>query len=838
MRHSFAALSVAEWRLNLRHSLISFSTRGLAVSARFCADLLSSLPSLDATSHSASPAARPGQPWYQVIQPGDTDAFLCAKAYFDRGEYLSAAHTLSFLDAALPLPMAPTSSTSTVPKMEISFPCVFLRLFARFLHAEGIREQDVLAVSDAPAHSAVASASVPLILDELRCWTALAESYSNSNSNSNSDSDFDSDDCGCRYDPFLEYLRGACLLSMARWEEAFESFAKAVVQVPLLWSAWTGLAQSVMDNPLFASAAHEDQRVASTRFRTLYPHLFSTTSGANSNSNSNSSNGSSSNSNGNSRAERGRRLLWSVWSMFDVYCQHESQARPDRMQDAAQYLKTHVIPPGMHDGCPLLLTLDAYAYYAVRRFEEARELLERARQIAPFRLDSLDTLSNILYVQNDRTALAELAQAVSAVDRFHTISALVVGNYYSLRGRHELAAQYFKRAVQMDGRCVAAWTLLGHECVELKNTSAAVVAYRRAIDVVPADFRAWYGLGQTYELLQRWELATWYYSSAAQLRPYDGRIWAALGFALSKLENWVDAARCFHRAAKPRAAMPLFLVGGPAVNHKPSVDGVLSAAGSGGEKSVVVMTGQIEVSALVRLGAVYERLGKRELAAGTYWEWLARCHAIATETSHDQQPHSQRPPPLRPEDRGVSEDEWTADAWAAKRARSIPDVETLSSVCEGQDIASAFRFLASFYATPAVSGSSPSTVDLRLEELGWAEECALRLSDCGGSFVADARILLAEIRNQKRTALASRPDTTKNASVSTSTSKSNSSSSSQSPAGNVSSFLAGRMQHPDDDDDDDDAMVQDDESDSDDDQSNVLDDDEDAMDVDSDDEEE
>ena len=32
---------------------------------------------------------------------------------------------------------------------------------------------------------------------------------------------------------------------------------------------------------------------------------------------------------------------------------------------------------------------------------------------------------------------------------------------------------------------------MGHEYVELKNTAAAVDAYRHAVDINPKDYRAW-----------------------------------------------------------------------------------------------------------------------------------------------------------------------------------------------------------------------------------------------------------------------------------------------------------------------------------------------------------
>eukprot|EP00960_Hanusia_phi_P068985 766979-Hanusia_phi.AAC.3 len=85
-------------------------------------------------------------------------------------------------------------------------------------------------------------------------------------------------------------------------------------------------------------------------------------------------------------------------------------------------------------------------------------------------------------------------------------------NYYSLKGQHEKAVLYFKRALQLDSHYLSAWTLMGHEwgkqanklvvdalaCryVEIRNTAAAIEAYRRALDINCRDYRAWYGLGQ------------------------------------------------------------------------------------------------------------------------------------------------------------------------------------------------------------------------------------------------------------------------------------------------------------------------------------------------------
>ena len=41
--------------------------------------------------------------------------------------------------------------------------------------------------------------------------------------------------------------------------------------------------------------------------------------------------------------------------------------------------------------------------------------------------------------------------------------------------------EYFKRALKLNRSYHLAWTLLGHDYIELKNTNAAIECYRRAV---------------------------------------------------------------------------------------------------------------------------------------------------------------------------------------------------------------------------------------------------------------------------------------------------------------------------------------------------------------------
>ncbi|CAM6019838.1 unnamed protein product [Sphagnum balticum] len=197
-----------------------------------------------------------------------------------------------------------------------------------------------------------------------------------------------------------------------------------------------------------------------------------------------------------------------------------------------------------------ILAQTATAHYNLRDFDEAEGLFEELLRSDPYRLEGMDTYSNILYVKECFAALSHLAHKSVLTDKYRPETCCIIGNYYSLKAQHEKAVLYFKRALRLNRRYLSAWTLMGHEYVEMKNTPAAIDAYRRAVDINPRDYRAWYGLGQTYEILAMPYYALYYYRHATQLRPHDARMWCAMGqcYETEQLNMHDAAIRCYRRA--------------------------------------------------------------------------------------------------------------------------------------------------------------------------------------------------------------------------------------------------------------------------------------------------
>lgn len=113
--------------------------------------------------------------------------------------------------------------------------------------------------------------------------------------------------------------------------------------------------------------------------------------------------------------------------------------------------------------------------------EQALTIFRELQEIDPYRLDTLDTYSNLLFVKDLKREMAFLAHKAVEINKYRPETCTVIGNYYSIRAEHNKAVVYFQRALKLDPNYLSAWTLMGHEFMELKNTNAAIQSYRKAV---------------------------------------------------------------------------------------------------------------------------------------------------------------------------------------------------------------------------------------------------------------------------------------------------------------------------------------------------------------------
>lgn len=146
-------------------------------------------------------------------------------------------------------------------------------------------------------------------------------------------------------------------------------------------------------------------------------------------------------------------------------------------------------------------------------FDTAEKEFDAVQKADPYRMEEVDIYSNMLYVMNKKAKLGKLAHEYAEIDRNRAeVCCLIgtsqkpeadmfrglqlskardcvlidpilttLGNYYSSKADHTKAILYFKRSLMLNREYLPAWTLMGHEFVELKNSHAAIEAYRKAI---------------------------------------------------------------------------------------------------------------------------------------------------------------------------------------------------------------------------------------------------------------------------------------------------------------------------------------------------------------------
>jgi anaphase-promoting complex subunit 8 len=92
---------------------------------------------------------------------------------------------------------------------------------------------------------------------------------------------------------------------------------------------------------------------------------------------------------------------------------------------------------------------------------------------------------------------------------------------------------------------------MGHEYVEMKNTSAAVGAYRQAVDIDRRDYRAWNGLGQAYEMMGKPFWALHYFKESVFYQPNDSRLSIAMAqcYENDQIHMLDEAIKCYRRAS-------------------------------------------------------------------------------------------------------------------------------------------------------------------------------------------------------------------------------------------------------------------------------------------------
>jgi protein O-GlcNAc transferase len=249
--------------------------------------------------------------------------------------------------------------------------------------------------------------------------------------------------------------------------------------------------------------------------------------------------------------EGAMRRIWAGWCEANPHCAteppslEEEVSRAGHLQQAGLEMEAANLYKTILEQNPdCLEALNALAHIAVRQEEMdgAIQLLKRALNLDPDNAGTLEAVSSLLY---QRGGYKELEGFYNGLLRVYPICAPVLsglGEVYRCTGRHELAAEAYRKAIEVSpDNATLTDMLANHLLMNLQKPDAALEVLNLDEPEVEKSFSAWMTGGFAYFSNGRLLKSRDAFRKAVGLRPYDMNARANLGAALKELFQTEDS---------------------------------------------------------------------------------------------------------------------------------------------------------------------------------------------------------------------------------------------------------------------------------------------------------
>jgi len=194
-------------------------------------------------------------------------------------------------------------------------------------------------------------------------------------------------------------------------------------------------------------------------------------------------------------------------------------------------------------------------------YEVAKHYYETACQTNPYAFKPQYNLAVTYQLlaescQSFNRAQQYLRQAVKVYLRAITIQPedfdanLNIGACYFQMGKYELAEQYCKEAVRIDGDSPQAWSNLGIIYDSQNHLYEAVKAYKQSLEIDTNQPNILLNLGSTYMRQNRIKAALRAFEVAAKHDPQNSAAWEQMGRCLYYLEHYDKSLACYEKSVE------------------------------------------------------------------------------------------------------------------------------------------------------------------------------------------------------------------------------------------------------------------------------------------------
>jgi tetratricopeptide (TPR) repeat protein/predicted ArsR family transcriptional regulator len=160
-----------------------------------------------------------------------------------------------------------------------------------------------------------------------------------------------------------------------------------------------------------------------------------------------------------------------------------------------------------------------------------------------------DAISKLRFDAGQYEEAANFCRKATEIDPKFVLAWYRLGN---ILGRHlacpKEAESAYRHAISLDPKNPVAWNNLGNVLSNLACPEEAETAYRQAIEIDSKNAMAWYNLGNLLAELARPEEAEAAFRQAIKLDPKDAATWGSLGNLLDDLSRHEEAEAAYRQA--------------------------------------------------------------------------------------------------------------------------------------------------------------------------------------------------------------------------------------------------------------------------------------------------
>jgi len=228
--------------------------------------------------------------------------------------------------------------------------------------------------------------------------------------------------------------------------------------------------------------------------------------------------------------------------------------------EAAEAIDPHGLPDPKDRIRQWQLNLDAYNLVRERKWEAAEKVLNRLRKSAPGSVEVRKLLSRVYEGTGRMDAAVEVLRECLGRPGVDGELLLRLAGLERSHGGGDWQA-LVASAQDLDPLDPTPWSRQGDWLQADGDTRAAVVAYRRALELDPDFSNAWYGLGQVQLRLHEAAQAVESFHKALAGNPGSFEAEIGLARADEALGRTEDAERAYRRALESKPGNPKALVG-------------------------------------------------------------------------------------------------------------------------------------------------------------------------------------------------------------------------------------------------------------------------------------